>query len=99
MKSDDGFTMRQLNEGDLEQFNALLRYAFQVTTTEMVKTGWSEEEIKREKLPMLTEGYPCKKTQNGIYFFAPPRRAASGHGCRFLSWEPAASAISSTFAG
>ena len=36
---------------------------------------------------MLTEGYPCKKTQNGIYFFAPPRRAASGHGCRFLSWE------------
>ena len=42
MKSDDGFTMRQLNEGDLEQFNALLRYAFQVTTTEMVKTGWSE---------------------------------------------------------
>ena len=38
MKSDDGFTMRQLNEGDLEQFNALLRYAFQVTTTEMVKT-------------------------------------------------------------
>ena len=49
--------------------------------------------------PMLTEGYPCKKTQNGIYFFAPPRRAASGHGCRFLSWEPAASAISSTFAG
>ena len=57
MKSDDGFTMRQLNEGDLEQFNALLRYAFQVTTTEMVKTGWSEEEIKREKLPMLTEGY------------------------------------------
>ena len=57
MKLDDTFHMRRLDEQDLEQFNALLRYAFQVTTTEMVKTGWSEEEIKREKLPMLTEGY------------------------------------------
>ena len=57
MKLDDTFHMRRLDELDLEQFNALLRYAFQVTTTEMVKTGWSEEEIKREKLPMLTEGY------------------------------------------
>ena len=39
MKLDDTFHMRRLDELDLEQFNALLRYAFQVTTTEMVKTG------------------------------------------------------------
>ena len=32
MNNDGAFQMRQLNEGDLEQFNALLRYAFQVTT-------------------------------------------------------------------
>ena len=41
MNNDGAFQMRQLHEGDLEQFNALLRYAFQVTTTEVVKTGWS----------------------------------------------------------
>lgn len=65
MNNDGAFQMRQLNEGDLEQFNALLRYAFQVTTTEMVKTGWSEDEIKREKLPMLTEGYVLGWFYNG----------------------------------
>ena len=65
MNNDGAFQMRQLHEGDLEQFNALLRYAFQVTTTEMVKTGWSEDEIKREKLPMLTEGYVLGWFYNG----------------------------------
>ena len=63
MKLDDTFHMRRLDEQDLEQFNALLRYAFQVTTTEMVKTGWSEEEIKREKVAKITgEGAGGERT-------------------------------------
>lgn len=47
------FIMRQLKEDDLEQFNALLRYAFQVTTDELIKTGWEEDEIKYAKAPIL----------------------------------------------
>lgn len=57
MKIDENFQMRRLTPADLEEFNALLRYAFQVTTTDMSKIGWSEEEIMRDKFPMLTRGY------------------------------------------
>ena len=45
------FQMRQLDLDDLEQFNALLRYAFQVTTDELLKTGWEEDEIMYAKMP------------------------------------------------
>ena len=47
------FTMRQLDERDLDQFNALLRYAFQVTSDDLVKSGWAEDEIKVSKAPIL----------------------------------------------
>lgn len=35
----DGFTMRELTHADLEQFNALLRYAFQVTPDDLIRSG------------------------------------------------------------
>lgn len=57
MDNTDMFQMRQLKEGDLEQFNALLRYAFQVTTDELVKSGWEENEIKYAKTPILSGAY------------------------------------------
>ena len=33
----DGFTIQELDASHLEQFNALLRYAFQVTEEELVQ--------------------------------------------------------------
>lgn len=57
MKENDGFAMRELNGEDLEQFNNLLRYAFQVTNRELSKTGWEIDEIKREKAPILELAY------------------------------------------
>ncbi len=51
------FRMRELDEGDLEQFNALLQYAFQVTSYDLLQTGWEQEEIKYAKRPMLKEAY------------------------------------------
>ena len=50
MKNEDMFQMRQLKDSDLEEFNALLRYVFQVTGDELLKSGWEEDEI----LPSLT---------------------------------------------
>lgn len=57
MKENDLFAMRELNEGDLEDFNNLLRYAFQVTNRELTKTGWEIDEIKHEKAPILELAY------------------------------------------
>lgn len=51
------FTMRTLDGKDLEDFNDLLRYAFQVTNRELSKTGWEVDEIKVEKAPILEAAY------------------------------------------
>ena len=48
-----GFHIRELDSTYLEQFNALLRYAFQVTGEELVEVGWREDEIKQSKFPIL----------------------------------------------
>lgn len=56
MKKEDKhfpFTIRDLTTDDLEQYNALLRYAFQVTEEDLIKYGWRDEEIKRSKFPIL----------------------------------------------
>ena len=36
------FKMRELDNNDLEQFNALLQYAFQVTSYKLFQTGWEQ---------------------------------------------------------
>ena len=46
LETDGEFKMRELDKGDLEQFNALLQYAFQVTSYDLFQTGWEQEEIK-----------------------------------------------------
>lgn len=48
-----GFHIQELDSTYLEQFNALLRYAFQVTGEELVEVGWREDEIKQSKFPIL----------------------------------------------
>ena len=51
------FKMRELDRSDLEQFNALLQYAFQVTSYDLFQTGWKQDEIKYAKRPILEEAY------------------------------------------
>ena len=51
------FKMRELDKSDLEQFNALLQYAFQVTSYELFQTGWQQDEIKYAKRPILEKAY------------------------------------------
>ena len=53
----DEFYMRELDRSDLEQFNALLQYAFQVTSYDLFQTGWQQDEIKYAKRPILEEAY------------------------------------------
>lgn len=51
------FRMRELDKNDLEQFNALFQYAFQVTSMDLLKTGWQPDELKHAKRPILEEAY------------------------------------------
>ena len=57
LEVNDNFRMRELDRGDLEQFNALLQYAFQVTSYDLFQTGWEQDEIKYAKRPILEEAY------------------------------------------
>lgn len=52
-KKNDNYVIRSLTTGDLEQYNALLRYAFQVTEQDLAQYGWDDEEIKQSKFPVL----------------------------------------------
>ena len=47
------FHIRPLTIDDAEEYNALLRYAFQVTEQELAETGWKDDEIKQSKFPVL----------------------------------------------
>ena len=47
------YTIRYLTTDDLEQYDALLRYSFQVTEEELLDTGWHGDEIKQSKFPVL----------------------------------------------
>ena len=47
-KSDE-FKIRVLTKDDAEEYNALLRYAFQVTEADLAETGWKDDEIKQSK--------------------------------------------------
>ena len=47
------FEIRNLNTDDADQYNALLRYAFQITEQELSSTGWRDDEIKQSKFPIL----------------------------------------------
>ena len=51
--------MRELTTDDTAQYNALLRYAFQVTDSELASLGWNQKEMERSKKPVLkkTESY------------------------------------------
>ena len=52
----DSYKFRHLttSESDLDQYNALLRYAFQVTEQDLSETGWRDDEIKQSKFSVQT---------------------------------------------
>ena len=54
--------MRRLTTDDTAQYNALLRYAFQVTDSELLSLGWNQKEMERSKKPVL------KKTESFGWF-------------------------------
>lgn len=53
MNPAENYTYRYLETDDLDQYNALLRYTFQVTEDELTATGWKDDEIKQSKFPVL----------------------------------------------
>ena len=50
------FRMRELDHNDLEQFNALLQYAFQVTSYELFQTGWEQPNVRFSMTLMCSAG-------------------------------------------
>ena len=56
MNSVENYAIRYLEPKDvkdLDQYNALLRYVFQVTEQELTSIGWEEKEIIRAKFPTM----------------------------------------------
>lgn len=53
MTQEQSYDIRYLNTDDLEQYNALLRYAFQITEQDLSECGWRDDEIKQSKFPIL----------------------------------------------
>ena len=45
--------IRKLEPSDLEQYNDLLRYAFQVTEKTLLECGWEDDDIRQSKFPVL----------------------------------------------
>ena len=45
--------MQPVSSRYLEQYNALLRYVFQVTDQELSSVGWQEKEFIRAKFPTM----------------------------------------------
>lgn len=57
MKNNEQFEFKKLDESDFEEFEALLRYAFQVSSYDMSRIGWSEMEMKQSKKPIFDSSY------------------------------------------
>ena len=78
-KLEDRLQMRRLTVDDTAQYNALLRYAFQVTDSELASLGWNQKEMERSKKPVL------KKTESFGWFDGKSwlRRSASTR-CRSI---------------
>lgn len=53
MNQNSEYDIRYLKTDDLEQYNSLLRYAFQITEQDLAISGWRDDEIKQSKFPIL----------------------------------------------
>lgn len=54
-KKKNKFIIRYLTLEDLEMFNNLLRYAFQVSNNELITLGYEIDEIKQAKSAVLSK--------------------------------------------
>ncbi|MEG2484925.1 MAG: GNAT family N-acetyltransferase [Clostridia bacterium] len=52
-KIKENLELKTLKMEHLSQFNELLRYAFQVTSKELMNVGWNVDEIRQAKSPIL----------------------------------------------
>ncbi len=57
MSQKESFVFRKLTKSDIEEFDALQRYAFQITSNEMARTGWSDKAMKQSKKPIFDSSY------------------------------------------
>ncbi|PAF48326.1 GNAT family N-acetyltransferase [Helicobacter sp. 12S02232-10] len=66
------YSIRDLTTDDIDQYNALLRYAFQVTEEDLINAGWRDDEIKQSKFPVLERAdiLGCYDGENLISQFA-----------------------------
>ena len=46
--------VKKLSTKDVDEYNALLRYSFQVTEDELNRTGWREKNARRIYAPRRT---------------------------------------------
>ncbi|MDL2284809.1 GNAT family N-acetyltransferase [Oxalobacter sp. OttesenSCG-928-P03] len=53
LKIREKLTLKPVDKDHLEQFNKLLRYVFQVTSKDLLDSGYEDGELIRSKLPML----------------------------------------------
>lgn len=49
--------IRKLSIADINQYNELLRYAFQVTEKTLLDYGWENDEIRKSKFPVLENAH------------------------------------------
>ena len=49
--------VRKLSIADIDQYNELLRYAFQVTEKTLLDYGWENDEIRKSKFPVLENAH------------------------------------------
>lgn len=47
--------MKKVTIEDVDQYNELLKYVFQVTNTELSQIGWQQEDMLKEKLPVFEQ--------------------------------------------
>ena len=73
---DSNLTFRPLTIDDAEQYNALLRYAFQVTEQDLSESGWKDDEIKQSKFPVLSVPMCSAVSARRIWY----------HSSRFIRW-------------
>lgn len=65
-------TVKQLSKIHINQYNELLRYAFQVTEKTLLDYGWENDEIRKSKYPVLEHAYVlgCFDEENLVSQFA-----------------------------
>ncbi len=51
--NDDNLRIHRLSTDHLEQYDDLLRYAFQVTEKDLTDSGWENDDIRQSKFPVL----------------------------------------------